>query len=127
MEKSHVGMSAKICPVTGKQWEDGAILLDTRLKKSLDRINLTGYEICPEVKKQLDKGFLALVVIDASKSDFLANDNLKPEGAYKTGEIIYVRRAVANGIFSIDTSKHDFTYISENAAIKIKKMMPEEK
>lgn len=114
MSKSHVGMDVKICPVTGKKHEVG-ILLDTRLKETLDRENVTGFEICPEVKAQLDKGFIALVGIDPVKSEKLPNGNITPSGAYRTGSIMYIKRDKSEQILNMDVSKFPFIFADDEA------------
>jgi len=112
MEKSHVGMADKICPVSGKQWTIG-LLFDKGLKNTLERNTITGYDICPEVQEQLDKGFVALVAVDESKSSFMPNGNLNPEGAYRTGKIVYVKKEKAKEIFNIEIVNFPFVYIDE--------------
>lgn len=99
MSKSHVGMDTKICPVTGKKHDVG-ILLDRRLQETLERENITGWELCPEVKEQLDKGFVALVACDPEKTT-VTNGKVLPQNAWRTGEIMYIRREVAEGMFNM--------------------------
>ena len=98
MSKSHVGIEQKMCPVMGKPWDAG-ILLNKRLRNTLERNNLTGWEVCPEVKDKLDKGYLALVEIDYDRSTILENGNINPDGAFRLGGVCYLRRKVAEDMF----------------------------
>lgn len=50
-EKSHVGMETNQCVVCGKEYETGAILLDKRLRASLERRVCTGLGVCDKCKK----------------------------------------------------------------------------
>ena len=45
--KSHVGMEQNVCPVCGKAFDTGTILLDRRLRNSLERKTVTGWSLCP--------------------------------------------------------------------------------
>ena len=47
MDKSHVSMERRVCRVCGREYDTGAILLDRRLKKSMDRHTLTGGGFMP--------------------------------------------------------------------------------
>lgn len=118
MDKSHVGMEYKICPVTGKEFEVG-ILLDRRLKKSLERKNVTGFAYSPEVQAQFDKGYVALVEIDESKSTS-KEGTAKMEDAYRTGRLCYLKDEVAKNIFG-DKIK-EMNYISEEIFEKLVKL-----
>ena len=131
-KKEHVAMERNICLVTGKEYETGAVLLATRyngktgepvvdLAGHNDRTGfdhaVTGNGFCPEVQKKFDKGYIALVVVDAEKSE--GGETMKPEDAYRTGEVIYVKREKAEMMLTratVDT----FAFIDEEAADKIK-------
>jgi len=68
--KSHVGMEQKVCPVCGTAFDTGTILLDKRLRNSLERKTVTGWDLCPEHAKLWKKGYIALVECDPEKSTF---------------------------------------------------------
>ena len=101
MEKSHVSLEQKICKVTGMPYDTDSLLLDRRLKNSLERHTITGWGISPEVQKHLDNGFVALVEIDPEKSDKLPDGNIAPSGAYRLGRIIYMRKEVAEQMINV--------------------------
>ena len=96
--KSYVSMEQKICPVTGTVFETDAILLDKKLKAVHDKYTITGMQIKPEVEKMIKDGYLPIVEIDPDKSDM---DNLNPNTAYKTGNVAYLRREVAEELLGI--------------------------
>ena len=123
-DKSHVSMEQKICPICGVQHEhDCGVLLDKRLKQSMERFTTTGYGLCEEHSKLHQDGFIALVVIDESKSEF-ENGNLKPDKAFRTGEVLHLKREVAKDIFSdFEHVEMEFIYIDSEAANKIKGMV----
>ena len=88
--KSHVGMEQKACPVCGQAFDTGAILLDKRLRNTLERKTVTGWDLCPEHAKLWEKGYIALVECDPEKSTF-TDGTIKPPDAYRTGRIAHIR------------------------------------
>jgi len=107
MSKSHVSLEQKICVVTGQPYDTDNLLLDTRidretgrLKQSLKLNTITGWGISPEVQEKFDNGFYALVGCDEHKSEKFSNGTINPEGAYRTGEIIYMKAEAFHRIFN---------------------------
>lgn len=123
MDKSYVSMEQKMCPVCGKVFDSGSILMDTRLRNSFERTTTTGYQLCEEHEK-LKGEYIALVVCDESKSR-PSGSTMKLEDAYRTGEVIHVRREVAKRIFNVEMSNIDFCFISSDAAERLRKMKEE--
>jgi hypothetical protein len=117
--KSHVSLEQKCCPICGKTFDNGTILLDRRLKQSLEHHTVTGYDICEACIKP---GFLSIVICDESKSTFNSKGRLTPEGAYKTGEVIYIKKEVASQIFNCDIN-FPFLYGGQDLADKLKSIM----
>ena len=99
--KSHVGMEQNVCPVCGKAFDTGTILLDRRLRNSLERKTVTGWSLCPEHAKLWEKGYIALVECDPEKSQF-SGGTIKPEDAFRKGRIVHIRKAVAARIFNVE-------------------------
>jgi len=97
--KSHVGMEQKVCPVCGKAFDTGVILLDKRMRNSLEHHTVTGWDLCPQHAKLWAKGYIALVECDPGKSTFTGG-TMKPENAFRTGRIAHIRKAVAARIFN---------------------------
>ncbi len=99
--KSHVGMEQNVCPVCGKAFDTGTILLDRRLRNSLERKTVTGWSLCPEHAKLWEKGYIALVECDPEKSQF-SGGTIKPEDAFRKERIVHIRKAVAARIFNVE-------------------------
>lgn len=59
--KSYVAMEQHVCPVCGVVHDTGAILLDRRLRDSMDRHVTTGYSMCAKCEELKDDCFIALV------------------------------------------------------------------
>ena len=53
-DKSYVGMAVHYCPYCQKNHPTGEILIDRRMKKSLQRETSTGVSLCKDCKKVLD-------------------------------------------------------------------------
>lgn len=99
MEKSHVSLEQKMCIVTGKPFDSGALLMDRRMKNSLEKHTITGWGISPEVQDKIDEGFIVLVEIDPDKSENLPNGNISPEGAYRLGRTAYLKESVFKTLY----------------------------
>jgi hypothetical protein len=94
-----VTMEYKMCPVTGEEHNVG-ILIDKRLRKKFGRKTVTGYAFSPEVQDNIDKGFVAMVEVDPSKSEIRGDKKtLTMEDAYRTGRLCYLKKEVAVELF----------------------------
>jgi hypothetical protein len=124
-EKSYVSLSASVCPICGREFENGELILDRRLKNSLERVTVVDARLCPDHQKLADDGYIALVAIDESKSKFEANGNLKPECAYRTGDIIHIRRTVADKMFNVPISDREFVYCDLGIVEHMKRLADE--
>ncbi len=100
MEKSHVGMGHQICPVCGTK-HDEVVLLDRMLKKTLTRDMTIGMSLCPECKSKSEE-YLALVGV----SNKGGGSKLKQEDAIRTGELVHIRRTVADKLFNTPLDKN---------------------
>lgn len=57
MSKSFVSIENFICPVCGKQHDDGAgIMMDMRLRDSFETTTIVGYKFCEEHKLMIAEG-----------------------------------------------------------------------
>ncbi|MGA3985502.1 ATPase [Ralstonia nicotianae] len=99
-EKSHVSMEQHVCLVCGVAFDTGAILLDKRLRASMERHTPTGWGLCAEHQKLADDGFVALVECDPQRSGS-PGDRLKPEHAYRTGRLAHLKRHVFAKMFNV--------------------------
>lgn len=82
MAKSYVGMGYKTCPVCHVK-HDEVILLDRRMKNSLENSIFMGYELCPEHMKMCDE-YLAVVG--------------GQDGVF-TGEVVHIKWKLAYDLF----------------------------
>src|SRR3546814_18826039 len=79
-DKSHVSLEQHACLVCGARFDTGAILLDKRLRASMERPTATGWGLCPEHQKLSDDGFVALVECDPQRSGSPSGaDRMTPE------------------------------------------------
>ena len=113
--KSHVSMQMKICLVCCTKYSVG-ILLDRRMKDSLEPETVTGWGLCEEHKQLFEDGYIALVGIDESQST-ITNGSILPENAYRTGNVAHVKYPVLQGIFNIPISSNLPVLFVENAVI----------
>jgi len=90
-EKSYVTLEQNVCPVCASSFDTGNLLLDRRLKPTFEHKTVTGWNLCPTCKARFDEGYVALVEIDAERTDFPAT----PNNAYRLGRIAHVRRRLA--------------------------------
>ena len=79
-DKSHVSLEQHVCLVCGTAFDTGAILLDKRLRASMERHTTTGWGLCAEHQKLADDDFVALVECDPQRSGS-PNGSVKPEQA----------------------------------------------
>ena len=101
-DKSHVSLEQHVCLVCGKAFDTGTILLDKRLRASMERHTKTGWGLCPEHQKLSDDGFVALVECDPQRSGSPAGSaRVKPDQAYRTGRLAPVRRTVFAQVFNV--------------------------
>jgi hypothetical protein len=122
-DKSYVSMERKKCIIDGNDYDTNSILLDRRLKDSMERYTTTGWGLCPQCESKTEE-YLALVEIDPDKSGTKAGQHIQPEEAYRTGNIIHIRRTVAKDIFNIPVSSLPVVFIDSEVSAKIKSMMP---
>ncbi|MGB4928134.1 MAG: ATPase [Giesbergeria sp.] len=99
-DKSHVSMEQHVCLVCGVTFDTGAILLDKRLRASMERCTTTGWGLCAEHQKLADDGFVALVECDPQRSGS-PGGSLKPEQAYRTGRLAHLKRHVFATVFNV--------------------------
>ncbi|MBS0513922.1 MAG: ATPase [Proteobacteria bacterium] len=101
-EKSHVSMEQHVCLVCGTAFDTGSILLDRRLRASMNRHTTTGWSLCAEHQKLSDDGFVALVECDPQRSGSPASAaRLKLEQAYRTGRLAHLKRDVFTKVFNV--------------------------
>jgi len=118
MTKSHVGIGFELCPVCAKKHNE-SILLDKRLKKSIEKDNFLGWNLCNEHKFQREKGFDFLVAIDESKSSL----PYKLTNIYRTGSVIAVKTKVYQDIFNQKPPENGLSFCDEDSIKKLQGML----
>src|SRR3546814_15507025 len=98
-------------------FDTGAILLDKRLRASMERHTKTGWGLCPEHQKLSDDGFVALVECDPQRSGSQAGGRMKPEQAYRTGRLAHLRRTVFAPVFNVPIADEQACVFVEPGAI----------
>jgi hypothetical protein len=112
MDKSHVSMESKRCIICDKEYESGSILLDTRLRKSMERHTVTGLGVCDEHAK---KGYVVLVGIDPTKSDRDAGV------VWRTGSVCHIKKSMFAEFFS-KPCPDDFAFVDERVINKLEEL-----
>jgi len=120
MEKSHVSMEQKVCIVCGQLYDSGSILLDRRLKQSMDRYTITGFGMCEEHKKLTDEGYIHLVGADPTRSELREDGNMDPDGAYRTGDVIHIKAHVFEQIFNMPAPKGGVCFVDPQVISALK-------
>lgn len=95
MEKSFVTLEQNVCPICGKVFETGNLLMDTRIRngklmETFDKYTITGYSICEECQKMIDDGHVALVEINEPYDI----DGMMPDNVDRTGKIGWMKRDI---------------------------------
>lgn len=98
-EKSHVGMEQRLCVVCSHAYDTGSILLDKRLRATLDRNVVVGHGLCPEHQQKHDDGYVALVGCDPSKSTVGPDNRASPDEVWRTGSVAHLRRTAFEELF----------------------------
>ena len=94
MSKSYVSIAQNQCPVCSKIFATGEILLDKRIKNSLEKFTLTGFSLCEEHKVWVKEGYVILIEVSNQESE-----QLKPEKARRTGKVNYLAKEAFPTIF----------------------------
>lgn len=101
-DKSHVSLEQHVCLVCGVRFDTGTLLLDRRLRASMERHTATGWGLCPEHQKLSDDGFVALIECDPQRSGSPAGGGrVKPEQAYRTGRLAHLKREAFAQVFNV--------------------------
>lgn len=111
MEKSHVSMEQQVCVVCGREFDTGAILLDKRLRKSMEPKTVTGMGMCPEHQKMKDEGYVALVEADEATK-------------MRLGRIAHIRAAVWSNIMDVPLPPQGVAFIEPEAMDKLEALQP---
>jgi len=105
---SHVALETAICPVCGKQFDTGYILLRRQLRPVFPEYGTaqpTSYQLCPEHQDLFDRGYIALVGCDPEKSKMTSDaegSSINSVGdAYRTGKIAHIKREAWSMVMNV--------------------------
>lgn len=106
--KSHVAMEHRLCVVCGVAYETGAVLLDKRLRKSLDPVTITGVGgTCPV---HSDRSFVHLIGCSGTP----AGDRVRSDDEVtRTGEIASVKVEVWPRIFDVPVPPDGVAFVEQ--------------
>lgn len=112
MSKSFVTLEQQVCIVCGNPFDTGSLLIDRRMSNRFEQRTITGRGMCPEHQALHDEGYVALVGIDPDKSDTHGGTVLE-KGAYRTGNIMHVRRSAWSNIFDAPLPPGPMAYVDD--------------
>lgn len=119
-DKSYVTMEHKVCPACGKEFETGALLLDKGLRDRFDKETVTGWGLCPEDALKVTEGYVILVGATAPEG----KNRLQVDEAERTGDLMYLRREVAEDMFNIPKVP-DMVFVDPEVVTMLTKMAAE--
>ena len=123
-DKAYVSMEQAVCPVCGCTFDTGSILLDRRLKNSMERHTTTHMEMCPEHNKLFNEGYIALIETTSQPG---ANGLLKQENALRTGQLCHVSRRMWDHVFDVEAPEGGIVFVEPGVIDKLKGMVDEQK
>lgn len=99
MEKSYVSLEQKLDPITGEIHDyNCGLIMDERLRKKFHRNTITGYGYSEKTEKMLNDGYVAC--IEVSNKNIFDQKTMKQEEASRTGRIAWIRKKVADQMFT---------------------------
>jgi hypothetical protein len=116
-------MEKKVCMVCGQEYETNSILLDKRLRESMEKYTVTGLGACPKHQKLADDGYIALVGAKPSKAD-----SLRAEDTERTGELAHIKKDAFYRIFKnvkLDPNKFPMVFVESDVMDVLKKLSEE--
>lgn len=106
--KSHVSMEQRQCFICGNLFDTGTILLDKRLRATMERNTVTGTGICQKHQELMDDGYVALIVV-------------KEDGKTRTGNYCHVKKEFAEQFFNVELEKN-IAFIDEEVFSKLQEL-----
>lgn len=117
--KSFVSLEQAVCPICGIKHDTG-VLIHKNLRPVLESKTVTHMALCPEHKAKHEEGYLALVAV----KNVPQGNTLKPQDADRTGEVVHIRRHIADQIFNVQIPHNlPMIYIEPGIIDKLKEMM----
>lgn len=111
-DKSHVSMEQRQCIVCGMVYDTGAILLDKRMRDSLEPKTVTGTGMCPTHQKLKDDGYVAMIEADEKTH-------------IRSGRIAHIRAEVWPKIFNTPAPGGMVAYVENTVMDMLEKLQQE--
>ena len=122
MTKSHVGILHHICLVCAHKSTEDEILLDLRLRSSLEQDNYQyTEEFCPKCEKLRDDNYIALVGV---RNPVDQGETLQPGEADRTGEILHIKSEVFAHIFDCPVPPQGLAFVEQEVIDMLKSRIP---
>ena len=121
MSKSHVGMGFSLCPVCAVK-HDEVLLLDKRLKDTLERENFMGWAMCAEHEKLRAEGYVALIEVKGEPTGKTAS----LAEVQRTGMIAHVKGEVFTRIFDAPMPPQGIAFVPEGFIARLQAAVPQE-
>ncbi|MDB6084041.1 MAG: ATPase [Gammaproteobacteria bacterium] len=125
-ERSHVSMERCVCVACGAEYDTGALLIDKRLRASLEHYTTTGWGLCPEHQRLFDEGFVALVECDPERGGASSHTDVRKSGqAFRTGRIAHIRRELFGRAFNVHIKPETLcVFVFPGVIDRLQTMMP---
>ena len=112
--KSNVSLEQKVCPVCGiTHSHNCAVLLDKRLRASMEQHTVTGCGLCEEHDRLNQEGYIMLVA--AKNPAYKAT--MQVEEAERTGEVAAIKREVFMHLFNVPAEQAQLPMVYVEPAV----------
>ncbi len=80
-------------------------------------------EYCDRCQKKFNEGFIALVSVDPEKSTVKENGTMTNENAYRTGELLFIKKESFFKLFDISEQdvKENYVFVHDEIVNVLKK------
>lgn len=94
-----VALEQRQCIICDKLYETGNLLMDRQLRNIFEnKYACTGFGVCPEHQKYIADGYVICLEVGNKPSE--NGEVMKPEEAYRTGNLCFIRKEAACEIFN---------------------------
>jgi hypothetical protein len=102
-DKSHAGMGHYVCPYCGKEHGE-VVLLDKRLKDTLECDNMLGFKLCDEHKLLAESHVLLVGTTGDPSTDKTATLTGTNAAVGRTSSVL--------GMFKVDITKYEYMFVA---------------
>lgn len=116
--REYVGMGVHVCPVCLKE-HDEVVLMDKRLRPTLNKWNFVGWAMCAEHEARWQEGYIALIECSNDQQPTLENVN-------RTGLIAHVRKEAWPNVFNMPTPDIPIAFVQQGVIEHLQGLAPPE-